>query len=67
MCFSIPFKVLKVEDETALIEGNKTIRIGEELSVKKGDYVRIIGDIAVDKLTQKEGLKIRKLIKKLNS
>lgn len=66
MCFSIPSKVLKVTKNTALIEGNKIIKIGRDLKVIKGDYLRIIGGIAVDRLTKNEGDKIRYLIKKLN-
>lgn len=64
MCFSIPFKVSKIEKNTAFLEGGKTVRIGKELQVKKGEYLRVIGNIAVGVLTKSEGLKIRQFIKK---
>lgn len=66
MCFSIPYKVLKVEKNIALLEGNKSVMIGSELRVKNGDYLQIIGDAAVGRLSKAQGLKIRQLIKKLN-
>lgn len=66
MCFSIPVKVLKVEKNIALIEGGKTVRIGKDLKVTAGEYLQITGNVAIGKLTKSEGLKIRKLIKKLN-
>lgn len=66
MCFSIPYKVLKVEKNIALLEGNRSVMIGSELRVKNGDYLQIIGDAAVGRLSKAQGLKIRQLIKKLN-
>lgn len=67
MCFSIPLKVLKVEKETAIVEGGKNIKIDRNLKLKKGEYLQVIGEIAVGKLTNNEGLKVRRLIKSLNS
>lgn len=67
MCFSIPYKVLKVSKKSALIEGGRTVKLGEELSVKKGEYVRVTGNIAVGTLSKEEGLKIRQLIKGLSN
>lgn len=66
MCFSIPYKVIKVRNSTAFLEGGKNVRIGNEFDVKKGEYLQVIGDVAVGKLSQTEGLKIRRLIKSLN-
>jgi hydrogenase maturation factor len=66
MCFSIPYKVLKITKNTVFLEGGKTVRIGREWKVKEGEYLRIIGNLAVGALTKSEGLKIRQLIKKIN-
>lgn len=66
MCFAIPLKIVKIKNNEALLEGGKTIVIGKDLKVRKGDYLRISGNLAIDSLTQKEGLKIRQLIKRLN-
>lgn len=67
MCFSIPYKVLRVSKNTAHLEGDKSVKIGEDFDVKKGEYLQVTGNIAVGKLTKSEGTKIRQLIKRLNS
>ncbi len=67
MCFSIPRKVLEVKNGTALIDTNEVVTLGAEITVKQGDYVQIIGNIVVAKLSATQGLKIRKLIKDLNT
>lgn len=67
MCFTIPYKVKTVTGGTALLENNQVVTLGAEISVQSGDYVQIVGDIAVGKLSAREGLRIRKLIKELNA
>lgn len=67
MCFSIPYKVVKVKNSTAFLDGNRSVKIGSEFKVKKGDYLQIAGDVAVGRLSNSQGLKIRRLIKSLNS
>ena len=67
MWFSIPYKVLKVEKNDALIEGGQTVRLGKEIKVKENEYLRVIENVAVGRLTKAEGLKVRQLIKKLNN
>lgn len=67
MCFSIPYKVLKSTKDQAILEGGKVIKLGNELNVKKDEYLQILGNVAVGKLSKTQGLKIRKLIKKLNT
>ncbi len=67
MCFSIPYKVIKIDKDTALIEGGYTVRIGKELTANVGDYLQIQGKMVVGVLSSSEGLKIRKLIKSLNN
>jgi hydrogenase maturation factor len=67
MCFSIPYKVLGIKNNIATVEGGKKIFIDESIKVNKGEYLRITGNIAVGKLTEKEGIKIRKIIKRLNN
>ena len=66
MCFSIPLKIIKVDKNTAITEGGLNVFIDEEFVVNTGDYVRVLGNIVVDKLSKNEGLKIRKLLKNLN-
>lgn len=67
MCFTIPLKVLSVHQKTALVEGQKVVKLGNEIQVKKGEYLQIVGDVAVEKISSDKGLEIRKLIKSLNS
>lgn len=67
MCFSIPYKVLRVDETSALIEGGWVVKIGKELKVKKGDYLQVAGNIGVGILSKTEGLKVRQLIKSLNT
>lgn len=67
MCFSIPYKVIKVKDSTAFLEGGKSVKIGSEFKIEEGDYLQIAGDVAVGRLSNSQGLKIRRLIKSLNS
>lgn len=67
MCFSVPKKVLKVQKNTAVVEGNKRIQIGDDIHITPGQYLRVVGNIAVGALSQKEGLKVRQLIKSLNN
>lgn len=65
MCFTIPAKVIKIEKNHVIIEGGKKILAEKNLNVKLGEYIQIAGNMAVGKLSAKEGLTIRKLIKSL--
>lgn len=66
MCFSIPYKVIKIDDDIAVVEGGKIVRIDKKIDMKKYGYVQVVGNVAVSSLSKTEGLKIRKLIKRLN-
>lgn len=65
MCFTIPLKVLKVSKDNLLLEGGKEITLEKDLKVKKGDFVRVSANIAVDHLTKEEGENILNLIKSI--
>ncbi|OGG03566.1 hypothetical protein A2W14_03220 [Candidatus Gottesmanbacteria bacterium RBG_16_37_8] len=65
MCFAIPYRIKKIEKNTAVIEGGRKIKLERNFSAKKGDYLQVAGGIAVSKLSGTEGEKIRKLIKSL--
>jgi len=67
MCFTVPVKVMKVIGNKAVIEGGRTIALSSDLSVKKGEYLQVVGDVAVNRLSRKEGIKIRLMIKSLSS
>lgn len=66
MCFSIPYKVIQVGKDTVTVEGGKIVRIDRNMNIMKNAYVQVVGDVAVSSLSKEEGLKIRKLIKRLN-
>ena len=66
MCFAVPYKVLQVQKNTALIENGQKITLGTDIKVKKGDYLQILGNVAVGSISKTAGLKVRKLIKNLN-
>ena len=66
MCFSIPYKILKINKSTALIEGDKVVKLGKEIRAKTGDYLQVSGGVAVSKMNKSEGDKLRKLILQIN-
>lgn len=66
MCFAIPKKVAKVKGDTAWIENGNAVKIVDNLNIKPGQYLNVLGNIAIGKFSKTEGLKIRRLIRKLN-
>lgn len=66
MCFAVPLKVLDVNKRRAKLEGGLKVAFDKDMIVKKGQYVRVLGDVAVDALTVQEGQQVRRLIKSLN-
>jgi hydrogenase maturation factor len=67
MCFAVPYQVLDVKEKYAIIEGGKKILLGKQLTVQKGEYVQVVGNVAVGKLTKTQGKKVRSIIKQLNT
>lgn len=66
MCFSVPLKVLGVKKRRAKLEGGLEVSFDNNMIVKKGQYVRVLGNVAVDALTVSQGQRVRHLIKSLN-
>lgn len=66
MCFSIPVKVIDIDGCKVAIEGGKVARVDKTIHIHKGDYVQLTGDVVVGTLSKAEGLKVRRLIKRLN-
>lgn len=64
MCFAIPLKVVKITGKVADMEDGRSVRLGDLTDIKRGDYLEVYADLAVNKLETKEALEIRKLIKK---
>ena len=65
MCFTIPYKIDRIENGQAEIEDGRKIRLGEKMRVRRGDYLQIAGNIAVNRISAREGKKIREMIKNL--
>lgn len=65
MCFSIPFQVIKVGKNYLMLEGGKKAILEKDMKIKKGEFVRLTGNIVVDKLSAKQGTKLRKTIYQL--
>ena len=63
MCFAIPYKVLRVDRDTAIVEGGKRVKFGNSFQVKAGNYLQVMGSVAVGKISKGEGLRVRNLIK----
>ena len=58
MCLAIPGKVLKIEDNKAIIDYFKEQReaIIHDDSIKEGDYVLVQQGLVVQKVSEKEAL-----------
>ena len=65
MCFLIPKKVISVTGKTAKLEDGHNVDLGNVKSVKKGDFLRVYGNIAIEKVRNKEAQAIRKFVDKL--
>lgn len=62
MCFAIPLKIKSIENKIALMEDGRKVRLGP-VTAKVGDYLEVYADMAVGKLSNKQALETRKLIK----
>ena len=61
MCLAIPSKVLKIEDNRAIVKSdNHTHKADLSIvkNVKIGDYLLVHGDMALNKIPKKDALKI---------
>lgn len=63
MCFTIPLRVKKVTETQVEMEDGRIVRLDKIKNVNVGDYLEVYADIVVTKLSKKEALSIRKLIK----
>lgn len=66
MCFSIPKKIKSVSSSQAITEDGVTVNLTSE-NIKKGEYVLLYGNTIVNKISKKEALETRKLIKSLEN
>ena len=64
MCFAIPLQVKEIKKNTAVMENGRKVRLGN-VSANTGDYLEVYADVAVNKISSKQALSIRRLIKKV--
>jgi hydrogenase assembly chaperone HypC/HupF len=65
MCLTIPKKVIAVQKKQAKVisqSGTSWVKTNLIKSVKKGDWLLIQADLAIDKITSTQANKILKLI-----
>ncbi len=68
MCLATPMKIIKIENDKAVVEGDghtHTVDIAliKNKKPKKGDYILAHGELAIQKLSLTEAKKILKFIK----
>lgn len=66
MCFSIPKKIQTVNNDVAITEDGKTVKLGN-IKAKSGDYIYVYADAAVEKLSKNQAQQARQLIKELET
>ncbi len=67
MCLATPSKVIKIEDNQAVVQsGDHTHQVSLDLikDIKIGDYLLIHGELAIQKVPEAEAKKIIKMIEK---
>ncbi len=48
MCFAIPYRIKKRKGNKATLEDGQIIDVNNNMSLQKGDYVRLAGNVIVD-------------------
>ena len=66
MCFALPLRVISNSQKQAKMEGGRKVSLSMVGSVKKGDWLLVQSNLAVDKLTQKEARAMRSAIKEVS-
>ena len=71
MCLAVPSKVIKINGEWADVQSlNHThkanINLLKNKNINLGDYLLVHGDLAIQKVSKNEALKILKMVKNIN-
>jgi len=67
MCLTIPGKIKQLKGQTAVIEQNKnlhSVNVAILNDLKIGDWILVLNNMAVEKITNKEAKQIINLYKK---
>lgn len=62
MCLTVPRKVEKVEGDKALMQDGRWVKTTMVGRVKKGEMLLVQADMAVEKITKKQSLEMKRLI-----
>ena len=67
MCFALPLKVTSVSNSKIVMEDGRKVDFAMVKSVKKGDWLLVQSNLAVDKLTESQAKLMRSAIKEVSS
>ena len=65
MCFSIPKQIKQIKDNIAKLEDGRLVTLGD-IKAKKGEYILVFGDMAVEKMPTEKALQARSVIKHID-
>lgn len=67
MCFTLPLQVCRQIKSKAIMEDGRSVNVSLIGSVKKGDWLLVQSNFAVQKLSEKEAQLVRSTIKEVSS
>jgi len=67
MCFALPLKTVKKKGGFWEMENGRMVKVDLVKKVKKGDYLICQQDMAVKKISKKEALSMRQMIKEVSN
>lgn len=63
MCFSNILKVKKIIGDTAEVDDNRLVRLGNVVGIAPGDYIEVYADIALGKIDEMDARDIYQMRK----
>lgn len=66
MCFALPLRVVSTSKKQATMEDGRKVNLSMVGSAKKGDWLLVQSNLAVDKLTKTEAAAMRSAIKEVS-
>ena len=66
MCFALPLRVTSSSNNQAMMEDGRTVRLSMVGAAKRGQWLLVQSNLAVDTLTQSEARAMRSAIKEVS-
>jgi len=66
MCFTVPLKAVKAKGGFWEMEDGRMVKVDLVKKIKKGDYLICQQNMAVKKISKKEALSMRQMIKEVS-